>query len=202
MSNTCTINSVADVRKFIFAGRAIFTVKNNQTGNRFTFKVIKSKNKHNVSEEECPYWVKVLTMADNTDNNSFKFIGVLSQKWAFSFSKGSPIKSSSTSVQVALWYFKAILDESILAYPYVITYHMGRCGRCGKLLTVPESIVSGYGEECMKMELAEGNTEPVKLLEQHIEAVAKVRKPNLLDILRKKVKEKYATWTQGDLFKI
>ena len=27
-------------------------------------------------------------------------------------------------------------------------FHAGRCGRCGRALTVPESVASGYGPEC------------------------------------------------------
>jgi hypothetical protein len=27
-------------------------------------------------------------------------------------------------------------------------WHEGRCGRCGRKLTVPESIESGFGPEC------------------------------------------------------
>jgi hypothetical protein len=28
-------------------------------------------------------------------------------------------------------------------------WHEGRCGRCGRRLTVPDSIASGYGPECV-----------------------------------------------------
>lgn len=30
-------------------------------------------------------------------------------------------------------------------------WHEGKCGRCGRQLTVPESIESGFGPECVKM---------------------------------------------------
>ena len=33
----------------------------------------------------------------------------------------------------------------------VVIHHENRCGRCGKRLTVPESIESGYGPECIKL---------------------------------------------------
>jgi hypothetical protein len=29
--------------------------------------------------------------------------------------------------------------------------HEGRCGRCGRTLTVPESIDSGFGPECINL---------------------------------------------------
>jgi hypothetical protein len=30
-------------------------------------------------------------------------------------------------------------------------HHEGKCGRCGRLLTVPSSIESGIGPECSKI---------------------------------------------------
>jgi hypothetical protein len=30
-------------------------------------------------------------------------------------------------------------------------WHEGSCARCGKKLTVPESIESGFGPECVKL---------------------------------------------------
>jgi len=29
-------------------------------------------------------------------------------------------------------------------------FHEGACGRCGRTLTVPESIASGFGPECIR----------------------------------------------------
>src|SRR5262249_13335004 len=45
------------------------------------------------------------------------------------------------------------LEYSINANPTILSggaklLHEGRCGRCGRRLTVPESIESGYGPEC------------------------------------------------------
>ena len=32
----------------------------------------------------------------------------------------------------------------------LIVYHVGKCGRCGKKLTDPESILTGLGPSCSK----------------------------------------------------
>jgi hypothetical protein len=34
--------------------------------------------------------------------------------------------------------------------PLIEIWHQGRCGKCGKVLTVPKSIESGFGPECSK----------------------------------------------------
>ena len=34
---------------------------------------------------------------------------------------------------------------------FIEIYHDGRCGKCGRQLTVPASIETGFGPECVKM---------------------------------------------------
>ena len=36
-------------------------------------------------------------------------------------------------------------------YPTVKVFHSGKCGKCGKKLTTPESIKSGLGPYCSKV---------------------------------------------------
>jgi hypothetical protein len=62
------------------------------------------------------------------------------------------------------WWCKSLLIKNI---PKTVKmYHLSKCGRCGKSLTNPDSIISGFGPECLKQEVKEGNTQPVKYLEQ------------------------------------
>ena len=57
-----------DIKTFIFAGKAIFTITNTNTGNRFTYRVRKAK-------DNDIYFVSVLTGSDNT--SSYSFIGYI-----------------------------------------------------------------------------------------------------------------------------
>lgn len=120
---------------FILAGNATVTFLNTQTQNRFTFKVSKSK-------EKDIHFVSVLTGPD-----TYTFLGSIFNG-NFKSSKKSTISESSQSFQVFNFVFNRLKTKNL---PDVIEiYHEGKCGRCGRALTVPESIVSGFGPECVK----------------------------------------------------
>jgi len=132
---------------YIFGGNALITVRNEDSKNRFTFKIKKCKNPKAIKIDL--YWVLVLTMPDNNDEKSYKFIGALSREEGFRHSDKSYIKDNAKSVNVAYYYFNRLLGYSkFKLHDNIRTYHMGYCGRCGRLLTVPESIDSGFGPEC------------------------------------------------------
>src|ERR1035437_2851225 len=134
-------------KKFILAGNAVFTVRNENTQNRFTFKM--TRKKYQAEHEQPLYWVKVLTRSDNASDDSYMFIGAFSMAKGFTHSLKSHITASATSVKVARYYLNLLFNDTLPTFIY--TYHEGYCGRCGRLLTVPESIESGFGPECVKL---------------------------------------------------
>ena len=120
---------------FILAGNATVTFLNTQSKNRFTFKVSKPK-------DSDVHFVSVLTGPDN-----YTFLGSIFNN-NFKSSKKSTIQESAQSFQVFKFVFDRLKTKNL---PDVIEiYHEGKCGRCGRALTVPESIVSGFGPECVK----------------------------------------------------
>ena len=131
--------------KFVLAGKSLFTIRNETTGNRFTYKVTDLRRIDPRAEKEI-YFVKVLTGADNT--NDYRFIGSV-QKNGHLFYKHSnkaKITEEAQSVKAFKW-FLGIAQKEIPEF--IGVYHEGRCGRCGKTLTVPESIEAGFGPECI-----------------------------------------------------
>ena len=120
---------------FILAGNATVTFLNTQSKNRFTFKVSKPK-------DSDVHFVSVLTGPD-----TYTFLGSIFNN-NFKSSKKSTIQESAQSFQVFKFVFDRLKTKNL---PDVIEiYHEGKCGRCGRALTVPESIVSGFGPECVK----------------------------------------------------
>jgi hypothetical protein len=120
---------------FILAGNSTVTFLNTQSQNRFTFKVTKPKDKD-------VHFVSVLTGPD-----TYTFLGSIFNG-NFKSSKKSTISESSQSFQVFNFVFNRLKTKNL---PNIIEiYHEGKCGRCGRQLTVPESIVSGFGPECVK----------------------------------------------------
>ena len=131
------------VASFILGGKAVFTVRNVVTGNRFTYKLTRKKN---IKEgEEDVVFVKVLSRPDNSSD--YTFLGTVFGGKSYRHSKKSPFGSEVMSTKAIDWIIRNM--ESL---PNNIeVWHEGKCGRCGRKLTVPESIQSGFGPECNRM---------------------------------------------------
>ena len=127
--------------RFLYAGNATFTLRSKKTGTRFTYKVSHKKG-GDVS------FVSLLTGPDN--RNDFRYLGLLPDdragevRW---IGKGKSCASHDAPSAKAFRYFLDYVwgrnDGKGLE-----VWHEGRCGRCGRKLTVPESIATGLGPEC------------------------------------------------------
>lgn len=126
-------------RHFIFAGNATFTIRSIATGNRYTYKVVKADPKPGVAET---WFVKRLFGSNN--ENDYRYAGFVRDG---QFVLGRNSSADDPSVKAVAWYLACILAGK--EPPKVEFAHAGRCGRCGRLLTVPESIASGFGPECL-----------------------------------------------------
>jgi hypothetical protein len=131
---------ISDVKSFIFGGKALFTIQNQETNNRFTFRVKKLKD-----ELKNIYFVNVLRGPDNT--NDYSYIGAIIDG-SFKHTPKSQVNESAQSFKVFDWMIKKINNGGLP--DKVKVYHHGRCCRCGRLLTVPESVINGIGPECIK----------------------------------------------------
>jgi hypothetical protein len=125
----------SDALKFIFAGNSTATFVNTKTNNRFTFKV-KQKKDSNL------FFVSVLTNPD-----TYTYIGTVING-QFKHGKKSKITKDAQSVRVFDYVFNNLVSNSLPNF--IEVWHEGRCGKCGRNLTVPESIANGLGPECIK----------------------------------------------------
>lgn len=135
-----------DALRFILAGHSIFTVQNTETGNRFTYRVSRIGPEDSYSGQEV-HFCQVLTGGDN--GNDYSFFGTLFSKRKYVHSKKSRITGQAPSVKVFLWVVKKLMRKELP--DQIKIFHEGYCGRCGTLLTVPDSIVTGYGPVCAKV---------------------------------------------------
>jgi hypothetical protein len=132
-------NTLKNIRQFIFAGKAIFTVKNEQTGKWFTFKVS--------SPDEENSQIRFVSVLSGCDNESdYSYMGLLKTDLSFFRTKKSRISEDSLSFRSFSWFIRNI--EKLPSN--VSVYHAGKCGRCGRTLTTPESVENGFGPECVK----------------------------------------------------
>jgi|LakMenEpi03Aug12_release.lakeMendotaPanAssembly.Ray.scaffolds.fasta_scaffold344257_2 hypothetical protein len=138
---------------FIFAGKAFVTFLNTRTENRFTYKVSKHKTKN-------LFYINVLTSPD-----VYTYVGFVGIDGKFRISPKSRISGDAQSIRVFDYVVtnlrRIVSSESCLPDGTVIpavtnlpnfveVYHSGRCGKCGKRLTVPESVLTGFGPDCFR----------------------------------------------------
>lgn len=136
------------IRAFVLAGNALFTLKSLRTQMHFTFKVQQRMRVDLMTGKQFvaspPAWtVKVLNGPDNSRN--YRAIGSLYPGDPIErFVTGSTAEERPLSAKAFAWCWEN-LDRCGERFEF---HHAGRCGRCARLLTVPSSIESGIGPEC------------------------------------------------------
>jgi hypothetical protein len=148
------------IRRFILAGNSTFTLRNSQTGRRYTLKVVLPKKDGKV-QYGAPNFVKLMDGPDN--ETSYKYMGIIRHTKANGsvpakdeYSHGgakAKIPEDARAHTTFAWLWRTIngtnqAGKTLADFPTFEFWHEGRCGRCGRKLTVPESIANGMGPEC------------------------------------------------------
>lgn len=139
-------------KEFVIAGKATITIENNavwaaqnSAPAHWTFKV----NKKEVSKDNNLFFVSLMTGSDN--EKSFSYIGVLNPNTGV---VKTTAKSKITDDTLSFRILNRVIGRVWANEVDAITkagfevHHSGRCGRCSRKLTVPESIKTGFGPEC------------------------------------------------------
>lgn len=139
---------------YVAAGRGTVTVRSNRTGDRFTFRLrVPADHAGRPDPTRRPIWVSVLTGPENTSD--YAFIGTLwledGRPAIFHHSPKSRFAATAPAAQAARWFARLATDAPTALLARAEVWHEGRCGRCGRTLTVPESIESGFGPECITL---------------------------------------------------
>lgn len=138
-------------KDFVTAGSAIFTVK--VKDEHFTYRINKpmfDKGRRLKESERAnkPYFIGKLAGPDN--HSDYRYLGIFNPTtFTVEITARSCYTASSVAVIVLEKALAAILvgDASALPEGWEILPPT-HCGRCGRLLTVPESIENGIGPEC------------------------------------------------------
>lgn len=133
--NSNKITDTKQALKFMFAGKSVFTFINTKTGNRFTYKIKSAKNSN-------IFFVSVLTNPD-----VYSYIGICVEG-NYNHGKKSNISKDAQSVKVFEYILNKLKSDNLSDFLEV--WHEGFCGKCGKRLTVPSSILTGIGPDCIK----------------------------------------------------
>ena len=133
------------IRTFALAGNAILTVASRRTGVRFTYRIRAPFEGGAFKVEQSVRFVAVLTGADNA--NDYTYLGTL-QEGVYHHGRKSRIGEEAPSAAAFRWFWR-VLDSGRIEQCEV--WHEGRCGKCGRKLTVPESVARGLGPDCAAM---------------------------------------------------
>jgi Family of unknown function (DUF6011) len=148
-----------DALKFMLAGDARITIVNRDTQSRFTYRIsapMKDTEKGGQVRDFAAN-VRFVSLADN--ESTFAFLGtIFVQDRVFRHSRKSRVNVAAPSVVL----FHNVLSMLVtgLVDEYIAIFHEGACGRCGRTLTVPTSIASGFGPDCAAL-LGVDQPEPV-----------------------------------------
>jgi hypothetical protein len=137
MKDKVKFQDTPSIKEFVFAGKATLTLESAITNKYFTYKIVKSK-------KDDLFFVSLLTGSDNETN--FNYLGTIFNRKDFKLTKKSKITTTADSFKAFDFFFKC-LDKNFV-HASLNVYHSGTCGRCGRILTTPESINRGLGEIC------------------------------------------------------
>ena len=131
--------------KFILAGKCEFVLYSTKINDKFEYKLTKKESKN--KENEFIYFLN--TKVDG----EFKYAGVIwfdDKTNEFRFGQGAKGQLEGNHLNIRSLLF--VLNKLNLGGEpqHCEVYHVGTCGRCGKKLTTPESILTGLGPECCK----------------------------------------------------
>ena len=141
----------AAIRMFILGGNATFTLKNTATQRRYTLKV---KQLRDGGKATSPHFVKLMTGPDN--ETSYAYMGLVKNgaEYVHGGVKAKvPVDDRAHSTFEWLWRTingKNKGGKTLADFPTFQFWHAGRCCKCNRKLTVPESIAAGIGPECAK----------------------------------------------------
>ena len=136
--------TAAAALKFMLAGNATVTFQGKAS--RFTYKIsVPKKPDGTIDYGSEIQFVALMNGPDNEGN--FCYFGYI-KRGVFFHGKKAKISATAPAVKAFDWTYRN-LSRGVLPNGLEI-WHEGKCGRCNRKLTVPESVASGFGPECVQ----------------------------------------------------
>lgn len=143
--NESQLVSAESALTFILAGNSTVTLVSKKTGTRFTYRVRVAKS--DTDAQSDLYFVSLLRGPNN--ENDYSYLGRIAKGRVYigrKIPKPGDVSRGAPSA-LAFDYMWQHLERGNIP-PLLEIWHEGRCGRCNRKLTVPESIAAGIGPEC------------------------------------------------------
>lgn len=140
----------------LLAGSAKFTLTSVNSGTRFTYHIRSGSLDRDKSwsvnnQNRRFFFVKVLCGPDN--QRDYRLVAIIrrtdEETTAIDVSKWATASDATPkSFEAIQWWLHKIFIVGVLPDEVALDW-ANSCGRCGRELTVPESIRSGFGPECI-----------------------------------------------------
>jgi hypothetical protein len=138
--------TAALARQFAMAGNATLTLKSKASGSHFTFKVRMPELKDGEQDKGFRF---VSAMVGPDNETSFKYFGYIKAPGLFCFGGAkAKVGYDAPSVKAFMWAWQKLQQDTMPESLEV--WHAGCCGRCGRKLTHPASLSTGFGPECVQ----------------------------------------------------
>jgi uncharacterized protein DUF6011 len=142
MTTSAPIKDPAHALRFLLAGNAHATFVSRKTETRFTYRVSLVDPRPGDTKAP-PHFVSVLTGSEQ-----YTYLGCIFGETVYSHGKRSKVSQDALSAKAFAWIWKHLSAGHLP--PECEIWHDGRCSRCRRQLTVPESLASGLGPECAR----------------------------------------------------
>lgn len=168
------LTEAVSARRFVEAGNATLTLVS-RSGVRFTYKFQRPRQdlegapygasgdpadqsgEHDAAKALArPIFVKLLSGPDN--EGDYTYMGMLRPHAMSELvrTRASRVGSMALSWKGITWFLFHLYHEKgdrVRLFEQLEVWHEGRCGRCGRKLTVPDSVRTGFGPDCAEMVL-------------------------------------------------
>jgi hypothetical protein len=144
MDMTGQLKSANAALAYTLAGNATLTLRSQKSGTRYTYRVRQLVD--DAGSRQPLHFVSTLFGPDN--ESDFVYLGIIGNQGEFRLTKKSRFTVDSPQAKAFGFFWRHANAPGDLP-DALECWHEGRCGRCGRKLTVPASIASGFGPECL-----------------------------------------------------
>lgn len=138
-----------DAADYALAGKATITLTSKKTGARYTYQVSAARDDEGKRPDQATlFFVGLLTGPNN--ESDYSYLGVIRRRplgCTFDLTKKSKMGDDALPVKAIRFFVQNAINGNRLPESLEVR-HEGSCGRCGRKLTVPESVDRGIGPEC------------------------------------------------------
>lgn len=135
----------SDILPFLLGGRCACVIMNENTGNRFEYYINKPKNENPKFNKDGfkTYFISI-RIGKSLEYAGHMSVNIEEGKMKYFQGRKGAVSGDNQAVKALMY----VMTHTNCMPECVKVMHLGKCGRCGRKLTDPESIQRGLGPTC------------------------------------------------------